>query len=67
MKIESFRRVNPAASLKPDDRGRQRAIRAIGFRRVNPAASLKQLKVIDRRSVRYGFRRVNPAASLKLC
>ena len=38
----SFRRVNPAASLKQDLAGAV-AADAVGFRRVNPAASLKQV------------------------
>ena len=38
-----FRRVNPAASLKPI-RSLPRWLLLVGFRRVNPAASLKRLR-----------------------
>ena len=40
---DSFRRVNPAASLKHPTTGDDGAYGTLRFRRVNPAASLKLL------------------------
>ena len=65
-RVQCFRRINPAASLKLDSLVHYRPCAQECFRRINPAASLKRLGAHEHSSTRpLRFRRINPAASLK--